>query len=156
MELVIRITIRNYTIGVDMKHLLVTVVLLLSCSTVSVAGGYNYVEPAQFRQWLESGKDMAIVDIQVPAEFQKHHFKGAIETNAYPVKSSDDRHKLDSVLPTVSTAKNDVVVICPRGGGGAKNTYDYLKEMGIDESRIYILKEGMQGWPYKELAVGGK
>lgn len=41
---------------------------------------YNYVKPDQFRQWLEKGKDMTIVDIQVPAEFRKHHFKGAMET----------------------------------------------------------------------------
>jgi len=39
------------------------------------------------------------------------------------------------------------VVICPRGGGGAKNACDYLKEKEI-EKRIFILREGMQGWPY--------
>jgi rhodanese-related sulfurtransferase len=121
-----------------------------------MAAGYNYVAPDQFKQWLEKGKDMSIVDIQVPAEFQQHHFKGSLETNSYPVKSAADKQKLDAVLPKLAATHNDVVVICPRGGGGAKNTYDYLKEKGIDEKRIYILKEGMQGWPYKELTSGGK
>lgn len=139
-----------------MKRIVVMVSLLLCCAASSMAAGYRYVEQDQFRQWLEKGKDIAVIDIQVPAEFQKQHFKGSIETGAYPVKTSDDKQKLDRALPKLATAKNDVVVVCPRGGGGAKNTYDYLKEKGIDEKRIYILKEGMQGWPYKELTVGGK
>jgi rhodanese-related sulfurtransferase len=139
-----------------MKRIMLLTLLLLGCATISLAGGYNYVEQDQFKLWLEMGKDMAIVDIQVPEEFQQHHFKGSLETNSYPVKSATDKQKLDTVMPKLSVTHNDVVVICPRGGGGAKNTYDYLKENGIDEKRIFILKEGMQGWPYKELTVGGK
>jgi rhodanese-related sulfurtransferase len=139
-----------------MKRIMLLMLLLLGSAATVMAGGYNYVAPDQFRQWLEKGKDMTIVDIQVPAEFQKQHFKGALETGAFPAKSVAEKQKLDAVLPKLSAAKNDVVVVCPRGGGGAKNTIDYLKEKGIDEKRIFILKEGMQGWPYKELAVGKK
>ena len=134
-----------------MKQIMLLTLVLLACAAAAMAGGYNYVEPDQFKQWMENGKDMAIVDIQVPAEYQEHHFKGSLETNSYPVKSAADKQKLDAVLPTLAAAQNDVVVICPRGGGGAKNAYDYLKEKGVDEKRIFILKEGMQGWPYKEL-----
>jgi rhodanese-related sulfurtransferase len=133
-----------------------TIVLFLGCAFTAAAGSYNYVEQAQFKQWLEKGKDMAVVDIQVPAEFQKSHFKKALETNAFPVKSASDKQKLDAVMPKLAAAKNDVVIVCPRGGGGAKNTYDYLKSRGIDEKRMFILKEGMQGWPHKELTVAGK
>lgn len=139
-----------------MKRIMVMAALLLGCALTATAGSYNYVEQAQFKQWLEKGKDMTIVDIQVPAEFQQHHFKAALQTNAFPVKSAADKQKLDAVVPKLAAAKNDVVVVCPRGGGGAKNTYDYLKSKGIDEKRIFILKEGMQGWPYKELAVVAK
>jgi rhodanese-related sulfurtransferase len=139
-----------------MKRIVLLVLLLIGCAATAMAGGYNYVEQDQFRQWLEKGKDMIIVDIQVPAEFRKHHFKGALETCAYPVKAADDKQKLDKVLPNLSATQHDVVVVCPRGGGGAKNTYDYLKEKGIDAKRMFILKEGMQGWPYKDVVVGEK
>lgn len=139
-----------------MKQVMLLMLLLLGYTAIATAGAYNYVEQDQFRQWLAQGKNMAIVDIQVPDEFQQHHFKGSLETNAYPVKSSDDRSKLEKIVPTLSASANDVVVVCPRGGGGAKNTYDYLKDKGISEKRMFILKEGMQGWPYKELAVTGK
>ena len=63
-----------------MKRIIVLMLLLLGSTSSVMAGGYNYVKPDQFRQWLEKGKDMTIVDIQVPAEFRKHHFKGAMET----------------------------------------------------------------------------
>ena len=139
-----------------MKRILLLVLLLLGGAASAIAGSYNYVEPAQFRHWLEQGKDMAIVDIQVPADFQQHHFKGSLETNAFPVKTADEKQKLDQLLPKLAATQNDVVVVCPRGGGGARNTYDYLKEKGVSEKRIFILKEGMQGWPYQDLTVGVK
>jgi rhodanese-related sulfurtransferase len=139
-----------------MKRFILLLTLILATSAIAMAANYNYVEQAQFRQWLEKGKDMTVVDIQVPTEFQKHHFKGSLETNAFPVKTLDEKGKLDKILPVLAAGRKDVVVVCPRGGGGAKNTYDYLKEKGIPENRIFILKEGMQGWPYKELVATGK
>lgn len=140
-----------------MKRVVVLVVmLLLGSAFAALAGNYRYVEPEQFKQWLESGKDMAIVDIQVPADFQKHHFKGALETNAFPVKTQEERQRLDKVLPLLTKSQNDVVVVCPRGGNGTKNAYDYLKKEGIDEKRLFILEDGMQDWPYKELTVSGR
>ncbi|GFE61706.1 rhodanese-like domain-containing protein [Geobacter sp. AOG2] len=139
-----------------MNRIVLLVLILVGCAATALAGTYNYVEPDQFKEWLEKGKDMAIVDIQVPADFQKHHFKGSVETNAFPVKTADDRHKLDKVVPKLLATRNDVVIICPRGGSGAKNTYDYLKESGVGENRLFILEDGMQEWPYKELTVGGK
>lgn len=140
-----------------MKRIMMLAALLVCVSVMAaLAGSYNYVGQEQFKEWLESGKEMTIVDIQVPTEFSQHHFKSALETGAYPVKSTADKQKLDTVLPQLATTGKDVVVVCPRGGGGAKNTSDYLKEKGIAEKRIFILKEGMQGWPYKELAVSGR
>jgi rhodanese-related sulfurtransferase len=129
--------------------------LIVAMATTATASSYNYVNPAQFKQWLESGKKMQTVDIQLPAEFQKHHFKDAIQTNAFPVKTAEEKQKLEKIVPSLAAGGEDIVVVCPRGGGGAKNTYDYLKERGIDEKRMYILKDGMQGWPYQELAVAG-
>lgn len=36
-------------------------------------------------------------------------------------------------------------------GGGAKRSYDYLKENGVPEVKLYILKGGVEKWPYKEM-----
>jgi rhodanese-related sulfurtransferase len=126
---------------------------LLVCST-ALASGYTYTGTKEFKASLESGKPMLIVDIQVPAEFAQHHFKGALETDAFPAKSDAEKARLDRVLPLIAGSRDEVVIVCPRGGGGAKNTYDYLKTKGVDEKRLRILEGGMQGWPYQSLTLG--
>ncbi|GFO56297.1 hypothetical protein GMSM_33040 [Geomonas sp. Red276] len=140
-----------------MQKILVSVVLFsLFLATAAHAFGYNYVSPDDFKKWLETGKQMQIVDIQLPIDFKKHHFKAAMETDAFPVKSPDDKKRLERIIPQLAAGRNDVVVVCPRGGGGAKNAYDYLKLRGIPEKRLFILEDGMEGWPYKQLTVSGK
>jgi rhodanese-related sulfurtransferase len=138
-----------------MKRIVLVALAMLLYSVIP-AMAENYVQPDTFKQWLESGKPVIIVDIQVPDEFEKHHFKKSIETNAYPAKTDEEKRKLDGVLSTINSSKKDVVIICPRGAGGAKNTYEYLKTKGVVESRMHILDKGIDGWPYKEMFVQGR
>lgn len=126
---------------------------LILVATAAMAASYNYVKQDEFKSWLESGKEVVIVDIQVPEEFARIHFQGALETNAYPVKSDEERERLDQTLAQINATTAEVVIVCPRGGGGAKNTYDYLKSKGVNEERLFILEKGMEGWPYPEMCV---
>ena len=130
--------------------------LVLCVAVAALAADYRYVQQDTFKQWLESGEKMILVDIQPPADFAKRHFKGALETGAYPVKSDEEKKRLDSILDRINSSQDDVVIVCPRGGGGAKNTWDYLIAKGIPVSRMYILEKGSEGWPYPELCVIGK
>jgi rhodanese-related sulfurtransferase len=139
-----------------MRKIVMLTLMLALAATVALAASYNYVKPEEFKGWLESGKEVVIVDIQVPAEFAKRHFKGSLETNAYPVKSDEERARLDKTLERINATKAEVVIVCPRGGGGAKNTYDYLKALGVDEKRLFILEKGMEGWTFPEMCVTGK
>lgn len=138
-----------------MLMLLVMSVFPVLITTTTMAANYNYVEPAELKQWLESGKALHTVDIQVLKEFQEHHLKGSLQTNAFPVKTEEQKQMLETVVPKLSADNKDIIVVCPRGGGGAKKAYDYLKERGIAEKRLYILKDGIAGWPYKEMIVSG-
>ena len=49
---------------------------------------------------------------------------------------------------------HDVVVICPRGGGGAKRCYDYLKSQGVPDAKLFILEGGVDKWPNRDMLVG--
>jgi hypothetical protein len=138
-----------------MRKILLLALALFLYSVVP-AMAENYVQPDTFKQWLEGGKRVLIVEIQTADDFVKHHFKNSIETNAYPVKTDEEKKKLDAVVSTIGASKDDVVIICPRGAGGAKNTYEYLKAKGAPEARLYILEKGIGGWPYKDMFVQGR
>ena len=114
---------------------------------------FNYVTADDFKQWLDSGKAMVLVDIQVKDEFSLHHFKNSIETNSFPVDTDEQRKMIDPAVAASKAAGTDVVVICPRGGGGAKKCYNYLKDQGIPETKHFILEGGIAKWPHQEMLV---
>lgn len=97
-----------------------------------------------------------MVDIQPAADFTKQHLPGSIETNAFPGKSDEEKARLDKALPTINTSKAQVIVLCPRGKGGAKNSYDYLQSKGVPENRLQILEGGIADWPFAEMFVKGR
>lgn len=136
------------------KYLVFTLCFLFLFTTAAFAA--NYVKPDEFKKWLESGKKLIIVDIQPAEDFEEHHFKGSIETNAFPAKTDEEKKRLDKVIPQIMSSRDDVVIICPRGRSGASNTYEYLKSKGVPENRLYILEGGVAGWPYKEMFQKGR
>lgn len=115
---------------------------------------FNYVTAEDFKQWLDSGKAMVLVDIQVKDEFSLHHFNNSLETNSFPVDTEEQQKMIDPAVAASKAAGTDVVVVCPRGGGGAKKCYNYLKAQGIPETKLFILEGGIAKWPYKEMLVG--
>lgn len=137
-----------------MKKFVMLCLGLLFIAVTAHAGDYRYVAPDEMKKWLESGKEMEIVDIQLAPDFARQHFAGAVETNAFPVEKEEERHRLDPALQLATASAMDVVVVCPRGKGGAKRTYDYLRDHGVAESRLYILSNGMDKWPHQSLVQG--
>ena len=137
-----------------MKRLiLIALSLLCLLNVAAIFESFNYVEPDQFKQWLETGKAMVIVDIQDKDAFAAHHFPGSIETNSFPVKTDLERQQIDPAVAAYKASGNDVVVICPRGGGGAKRCYSYLKSQGVPEEKLTILKGGVDKFPYRNMLV---
>jgi rhodanese-related sulfurtransferase len=136
-----------------MKRLsLVLLVFLLSTVSAWSAwtkDGYHYISAEDVQKRLNHGPAMILVDICSVEQFSKGHVAGAIETNAYPVKTEQEKASLAKVLPTIQASAEDVVIVCPRGGGGAKNTVDFYKSQGVAEERLLILDKGMDNWPYE-------
>lgn len=107
---------------------------------------YRYISAAALQERLTAGNPTNLVDIQVEEDFAKHHIKGAVPTYAYPVKSETDTAKLQAVVDTLKGNSDPVVIVCPRGAGGATRTYDYLLAQGIAAERLLILEKGQEGW----------
>lgn len=133
---------------------LVFVLILTGCSQTensTASEDYKYITAAELKSDIENKKDMTLLDIQPKEAFDKAHIKGAIATYAYPGDTADDTAKLDNFINEQKDLKTPIIIICPGGGQGAKNTWDYLVKKGIDVSRLLILENGQKGWPYSEL-----
>lgn len=131
-----------------------TLSLLCLFNVAAVFESFNYLEADTFKQWIDTGKPSIIVDIQVKDEFNAHHFPGSIETNAFPVKTDAQRAQINPAVEEYKKTGHDVVVVCPRGGGGAKRCYSYLKSQGVPDEKLTILKGGMTKWPHRDMLAG--
>ena len=136
------------------KQIALSAVITLLSATVALAA--NYIEPQELKELLDKKKPVILVDIQPAADFEKQHLPGSIETNAFPAKKDDEKKRLDKTLPIIKASKDPVVVVCPRGKSGAKNSYEYLVTQGVPEERMTILEGGIYEWPYKDLFVKGR
>lgn len=130
----------------------VTSMLLLFAGS-AYANSYNYISPDEVKADLSSSRALLILDIQVEDEFSEHHLLGSVATYAFPVKSATDRAKLNKVVAVQKKSNQKVVIVCPRGKGGAKRSYDFMKENGVSEEKLVILEKGMSGWPYKDMVI---
>lgn len=132
-----------------MKKLMIALSLVMLLPAMCWAADYNFITQDDMKQRLENDAPVTIVDICPVDQYAKGHLPDSIETNAYPVKTDEERAKLEKVLPQLKSSSEDVVIVCPGGRGGAKRAYEYYKANGIDESRLLILENGMNGWPYQ-------
>lgn len=123
----------------------------LKLGTVVKGDAYNFYTQDHLKQAIENNEDMLLVDIQVADEYAAHHIVGAVETNAYPVKTDEEKALLAGVIQQAKTEENPVVIVCPRGGGGAQRTYKHMVAEGMNPAQLYILEKGQEGWPYAAL-----
>ncbi len=144
------------------KILLVTLPIILFAAYVvnillssTVHPGAQYVSPETFRGWLAQDRSV-IIDVQPYSAYVKGHFPGSYATFAYPVKTPDQKKKLDELLPMIMESEKPVVLVCPGGITGAPNAHLYLLERGVPNERLFILKGGTSGWPYPDLLVAGR
>lgn len=134
-----------------MRFCIFVLSLLLMTANMSLAADYNYISAEEMKGKLTSEESVIIVDIQVEKEFKQHHLPGSIATYAYPVKSESERAAIDTAITKYNETGDPVVIVCPRGKGGAKRTYDYMVSKNIAADKLTILEKGMAGWPYKDL-----
>ena len=137
-----------------LKKVVLSMALILVSATAALAA--NYIDPAELKELLDKKKPVIMVDIQPAADFEKQHLAGSIETNAFPAKTVEEKKRLDKALLIIKASTAPVVVICPRGKSGAKNSYEYIVSQGVSEDRMQILDGGITVWPYKELFVKGR
>lgn len=135
------------------RHLAAMVFFFLSVTGAAAffPGGYNYISAADLHKRLQAGEFPVLVDICPARQFAEGHIPGSVETNAFPVEKEEERQALATVLPRINASRDDVIIVCPRGGGGARRAYDFYKANGVAEKRILILEKGLEKWPYEKV-----
>lgn len=137
----------------EIVKLIMVVLLLCVAATTTGAADLTYVDAAEFKGWLNNKKPMIIADIQKPNSFQKHHFYGAIETDASPVKTGKGKGRLDVIVRMFQKTGNDVVIIGSRGGASSRRAANYLMEQGVPADKVFILDGGIKNWPDQEMLL---
>jgi len=132
--------------------LMVTSLIFVGCGKVEQKAQYNYINAEDTAKLIrKDSSKLVLVDIQEKEDFAEEHLKGAVETYAYPVKTDKERERLNVLVPII---KNDqkVIIICPRGGGGADRAYDFFIKKGINKENLYTLIDGQYGWPRNKIS----
>ena len=122
--------------------------VLVSCGgKVKENPKYNYISAEKTAELMrKDASKLVLVDIQEKPDFEEEHLKGALATYAYPVKTEDEKARLAALLPSISPEQK-VIIICPRGGGGADRAYDFYLEKGVKKEQLFTLKGGQYEWP---------
>jgi glyoxylase-like metal-dependent hydrolase (beta-lactamase superfamily II)/rhodanese-related sulfurtransferase len=97
------------------------------------------IDAATLNQWLESGKDVCVVDIRTPEERKEWYIPGSYHFDAYDKLKQQDPNALDKLRVD---KKVPVITVC---GGGKTSLLaaQILQEKGYE---VYSLKDGMKGW----------
>ena len=125
----------------------VALVLVACGGKVKVSPNYNYISAVETAKLMRDGASkLVLVDIQEKPDFTEEHLKGALATYAYPVKTEEEKARLAALLPDIKPSQK-VIIICPRGGGGADRAYDFYLEKGVKKEQLFTLKGGQYEWP---------
>ena len=125
----------------------VALVLVACGGKVKENPKYNYISAEETAKLMrEDASKLVLIDIQEKPDFTEEHLKGALATYAYPVKTDEEKARLAEVLPNIKPGQK-VIIICPRGGGGADRAYDFYLEKGVNKEQLFTLKGGQYEWP---------
>ncbi len=97
------------------------------------------IEVDQLRTWLESGREIAVVDIRPASDYQNWHIPASINVDAYQAIQHKNPGALVSYQPSSGTP---VVVVCFTGRTSLAAA-QYLRSRGIP---AVSLNGGMNGW----------
>jgi glyoxylase-like metal-dependent hydrolase (beta-lactamase superfamily II)/rhodanese-related sulfurtransferase len=97
------------------------------------------IDAATLNKWLESHKDVSILDIRTAEDRKEWYIPGSYHIDAYRKLKQHDPHALDEFHPDRTVP---VVTVC---GGGKTSSIaaDMLQKKGYE---VYSLQDGMRGW----------
>ena len=117
-------------------RLILLILILAACNQSESA--YHKISPQEFEAKLNTLKNVQLVDVRSPGEYQARKLKNAVNIN---FMDEDFREQISGL-----DIKKPVFVHCAAGvqGGRSNKTAMLLEELGFNE--IYELEGGITNW----------
>ena len=101
------------------------------------------IQPWDLNRLLAAGRELVLLDVREPAEFDVLHIPGAINVPRGVLEQSCE-WDFDETLPLLAAGRElDIVVIC-RSGYRSALVADVMQQMGY--TKVTSLKSGVRGW----------
>lgn len=110
-------------------------------STAQDKGKIKTIKSATFKKKLDKNKNIQLIDVRTPEEFNINHLTGAINYNIADSTLYNQVNHLD---------KNKPVYVYCRSGARSLKAADFLKEQGF---KVFNLKGGIIDWQAKDLPL---
>jgi rhodanese-related sulfurtransferase len=109
--------------------------------------------PWDLAEELEQGKQVLLVDVSEPYEYDKVHIPKSINVPRGILESACEYDYEETVPVLAANRDQDIVLICRSGNRSALAAYT-MKNMGF--SKVRSLKTGLRGWnDYEQPLVNG-
>ncbi len=117
------------------KHVISNALLLLVSLIAQAQNGPANLHPRQAAQWLETDKNVVVLDVRTPAEYNQGHLKGAVNLDYNAPNFEQQLARLD---------KNKSYLVHCAVGGRSTKSLPVLQKLGFKNVRH--LDGGIQAW----------
>lgn len=101
------------------------------------------IQPWDLSRQLAEGRELVLLDVREPAEFDNLHIPGAINVPRGVLEQSCE-WDFDETLPLLAAGRGlDIVVVC-RSGYRSALVADVMQQMGY--TSVVSLNTGVRGW----------
>ncbi len=99
--------------------------------------------PWDLQDELESGKNILLLDVRCPMEYQAMHIENSINVPRGVLETACD-YGYEHTVPELVEARNHMVVIICRSGKRSALATETMKALGYKDA--VSLKTGLRGW----------
>lgn len=106
-------------------------------------GEIKEIFPWDLEEWFEEGKELMILDVREPYEFDAMHIPNSINVPRGILESACDYDYEETIPELVQAREREIVIVC-RSGYRSILAASSMQRLGYEH--VYSLKTGVRGW----------